>query len=450
MESISIPESVTKIGNCLFEGCVNLTTVSIPESIDVIGNISFSNHDPELSFAELLSITGGDIFNYCEKLRKIYIPLGTKSKYEQMFPSYIDILVEMDEARSLEVTANDLANAWTDEFGVQYSADRKRLLKVPHEIKDNSKRVPSILYEYSIKEGTEIICDSAFERCAVLTKINIPNGVTHIGRYAFWCCQGIESLVLPDSVTVVEQGAFYECIRIKTIELSNNIKTIGHNAFEACTSLESITIPDGVTELGNYVFQNCYKLHSVTLPVGINNIGDASFAACYSLDEIVIPRAVVNIGANAFLQCGRLNKIWFSEDLTLIDPSVFIGCTKLEYIFIPDNTFDRFEKLLPEFREILMEEVTIENHKGLKRVFSKEDFELVNKAIVVQGTFTKMICFYMNDGCQKYWPLSKQSNLSIGDSVDLTKAMWIEFGGEGIYYGIGSDGDYYSKYLVEA
>ena len=351
---------------------------------------------------------------------------------------------------STTVTDEDLANAWTDEYGAKYSADKKRLLKVPHEIIDNSKRLPTILYEYSIKEGTEIICDSAFERCAGLTKINIPNGVSYIGKYAFWCCQGIESLALPDSLTEIGQGAFYECIRLKALELSDNIRMIGHSAFELCTNLKSIIIPDSVIKLENCVFQNCYKLHSVTLPVGIKNIGDASFSSCYNLDEIVIPSNVVSIGANAFLHCRRLKKIWLSEDLTYIDPSTFIGCTKLECIYIPNNTFGRFEKLLPEFREVLMEEVTIENHKGHRRLFSKKELEAVNRAKVVQGQYTKLVCFYMNDGCQKYIPLCKQSPLSIGDEVDLNKAKLIELSGEGIYYGYIDGREYYNINLVDA
>lgn len=36
-----------------------------------------------------------------------------------------------DEELSSEVTSEDLANAWTDEFGVKYSTDRKRLFKAP-------------------------------------------------------------------------------------------------------------------------------------------------------------------------------------------------------------------------------------------------------------------------------------------------------------------------------
>ena len=395
---------------------------------------------------------GKDAFAGCNDISRIIIPGGAKMKFDELLPEYKDKLLEKNEDKNLstEVTDDDFANAWTDEYGAKYSPDKKRLLKVPHEIMDNSKRLPTILYEYSIKEGTEIICDNAFERCAGLTKIIIPNGVTHIGRYAFIYCQGIESIVLPDSVTLIGQGAFYECIKIKTIDLSNNIKTIGHNAFEACTSLESIIVPDSVTELGNYVFQNCSKLHSVTLPVSLRKVGDASFSACYNLDEIVIPRGVVAIGANAFLQCGRLKKIWFSEYLALIDPSAFIGCKKLEYIFIPDKTFDRFEKLLPEFREILMENVVIDNHEGLRRVFSEKEMKTVSKARIAPGTFTKMVRFLMKDGTTKYIPLIKNSKMAVNMSLDLRKAKLVEFTDEGIYYGFDGYGDYYSKYIIEA
>ena len=98
-----------------------------------------------------------------------------------------------------------------------------------------------------------------------------------------------------------------------------------------------------------------------------------------------------------------------------------------------------------------MEEVTIENHKGHRRIFCKKEIDVVNRAIIVQGQYTKLVCFYMNDGCQKYIPLCKQSDLSIGDKVDLNKAKLIEFDDEGIYYGLHVDGyDDVQKYLVEA
>ena len=72
-------------------------------------------------------------------------------------------------------------------------------------------------------------------------------------------------------------------------------------------------------------------------------------------------------------------------------------------------------------------------------------------AKVVQGTFTKMVCIYTNDGCQRYIPLSKQSTLAIDALVDLRHAKLIILDGEGIFYGDdGVYGEYTSKYVVEA
>lgn len=60
-------------------------------------------------------------------------------------------MMEKTESLSTFVTEKELTDAWTDEFGVKYSADRKRLL-----------RVNNALASYSIREGTVVICDESF------------------------------------------------------------------------------------------------------------------------------------------------------------------------------------------------------------------------------------------------------------------------------------------------
>ena len=168
------------------------------------------------------------------------------------------------------------------------------------------------------------------------------------------------------------------------------------------------------------------------------------------MSEIVIPSNVQCIGAYAFSQCLKLKRIWFSAYISKIDPSAFVGCTELERIFIPNHTFLEFEKLLPKFREILREKITIENHQGHRRVFCKKELEDINRAKVIQGQYTKLVCFYMNDGCQKYIPLCEQSFLSIGDEVDLNKAKLIELSGDGINYGYIDGYEYFDTNLVDA
>ena len=107
------------------------------------------------------------------------------------------------EDLNTEVTKDDLANAWTDEFGVKYSADMRRLLKAANNLKD-----------YSIKSGTIIICDNVFSQCKELQTVQIPNSVTAIGDFAFYNCERLSSAILPKSVTNIGMSIFEGCERM--------------------------------------------------------------------------------------------------------------------------------------------------------------------------------------------------------------------------------------------
>ena len=56
------------------------------------------------------------------------------------------------------------------------------------------------------------------------------------------------------------------------------------------------------------------------------------------------------------------------------------------------------------------------------RSFEAEEIAAVKNAEVVNSEYGKSVCFFMVGGGQTYIPLSNQSNLGVGDSVDLSKA----------------------------
>ena len=91
---------------------------------------------------------------------------------------------------SNEVSKEELEEAWIDEFGAKYSKDKKKLLKVPDDIK-----------EYNIRPGTLIIGDEAFSSCYSLQSVAIPNSVTQIGYKAFAYCDSLQEVSIPNSVT---------------------------------------------------------------------------------------------------------------------------------------------------------------------------------------------------------------------------------------------------------
>ena len=50
---------------------------------------------------------------------------------------------------------------------------------------------------YSIRQGTECICNNAFENCVSLKKLSIPNSVKAIGGYPFLNCDSLEHISVP-------------------------------------------------------------------------------------------------------------------------------------------------------------------------------------------------------------------------------------------------------------
>ena len=57
------------------------------------------------------------------------------------------------------------------------------------------------------------------------------------------------------------------------------------------------------------------------------------------------------------------------------------------------------------------------------RAMSAEEISAVKAAEVVSSEYGMSVCFCMVGGGQTYIPLSKDSTLGVGDSVDLKKAQ---------------------------
>ena len=230
------------------------------------------------------------------------------------------------ENLSTEVTEQDLENAVEDEYGVKYSRDGRRLLKVSNSL-DGS---------YKIKENTKVICNDAFWGCTSLSCIVIPNSVTYIGDDAF-SMTALSSVVIPNSVTSIGKGTFWNCTFLSSIVIPNSVTSIGNRAFVGCKSLSNIVIPNSVTSIGNRAFEGCTSLSSIVIPDSVTDIGESAFSSCTSLSGIVIPNSVKSIGYRMFSSCTSLSSIVIPNSVTSIGDSAFWDCTSLFSIIIPDS-----------------------------------------------------------------------------------------------------------------
>ena len=267
------------------------------------------------------------------------------------------------EIISTEVTEEDKKDAWTDEFGVKYSKDGKKLLK----------STDLGLKSYTIKKGTRCICDYAFtgdyrdDHSPSLQSITIPDSVTSIGDWAFSECSSLHSVTIPDSVTSIGNWTFHRCSSLHSVTIPDSVTSIRDWAFLDCKSLQSVTIPDSVTSIGDGAFNGCESLQSVTIPESVIIIKGNPFSNCparvinrsnhftifegnlYTSDRrklisyllkgenFIIPNFVTSIGISAFLGCKSLQSVTIPDSVTSIGNEAFGGCKSLQSVTIPDS-----------------------------------------------------------------------------------------------------------------
>ena len=264
----------------------------------------------------------------------------------------------MNEDLSTKRTEEELKEAFVDGRGVKYSKDGRKLLKAPGELSG----------AYSVKEGTRIICDRAFDWCCSLSNIVIPDSVASIGKEAFMYCVLLKSISIPKSVICLNGNPFVdwdgklECLspdfiyeddvlfnenkskiisfRNKNIELyaiPDSVISIGDSAFSGCRSLSSIVIPNSVNSIGDSAFSGCRSLSSIVIPDSVTNIGEGAFSGCSSLSSIVIPNSVTSIEKGAFYYCSSLSSIVIPDSVTSISDTTFANCHSLSSIVIPTS-----------------------------------------------------------------------------------------------------------------
>lgn len=63
-------------------------------------------------------------------------------------------------------------------------------------------------FEFSVENGTEVICDDAFRQLYVLGRVLLPSTVKHIGYYAFGFCESLGEINRQLSIINTDKYAF--------------------------------------------------------------------------------------------------------------------------------------------------------------------------------------------------------------------------------------------------
>lgn len=213
---------------------------------------------------------------------------------------------------------------------VIYCLDCKRLLKVKESCE------PEII----VTEGTEIICDGAFQGNKNVRKVTIPSTVRAIGKYAFKDCENLQYISIPETVTEIPIECFKDCHNLSNVEWHNSITSIWDSAFENCWALRSISFPSQLRSIYDRAFTlSALETFEPTIAEGVKClIHERAFSFCPNLKKATLSPGVRLAGMMSFIYCENLEEVVFTEEgQGLPGPveTMLIGCNKLKKIIVP-------------------------------------------------------------------------------------------------------------------
>ena len=399
VEKITIPDSVTEIGECAFfffegnpnlksielgnsveiigaeafYGCTGLTEINIPNSVTTIGDEAFyyCSSLTSITIPDSVTTIGDYAFRYCNSLTSVYCEATTPPTLgDCVFWGYDNNSNEAMLVCDIYVPAESVEAYKAAENWSEYAADIVGYDFATGEVVAISNKLfytATALVEPNDASALNVaIVSNEWDEVTGEGVITFNGELTTIGDYAFLGCSSLTSVTIPNSVTTIGHGAFGYCDSLAefkgkfaadggrclikdntliayanasgtTYTIPDSVTTIGGRAFQDCTRLTSVTIPDSVTTIGDRAFLGCDSLTSVTIPDSVTTIGGAAFYYCSSLTSVTIPDSVTTIGINVFAECRSLTSVTIPDSVTTIGGYAFSYCNSLTSVTIPDS-----------------------------------------------------------------------------------------------------------------
>lgn len=270
--SVTLPSSITYIGDQAFAFCPVLTSVNFNNATAALGNKIFSGS------AHLDTITNyGNIYKVGYSAFDFTTWFETKKSETQDSAIYLGkvLLAFCGDASSFGLYSDVVSIA-------------------PNAFKDN-KTLSTINLP-----GVKYVGISAFEGCTSLSNVNFDETIEEIGANAFDGCTALSfDLTLPQSMKKIGSNAFASTALSSVVLSGSSVESIGNGAFRNCHSLKKAILSDATVSIGNYAFENSEKLSEI-YAANVTSVGYDAFRGCTSLSDKEAFKNLENAKTGAF------------------------------------------------------------------------------------------------------------------------------------------------------
>ena len=181
LQEVVIGEGITTLPNA-FSICGSLASVTLPQSLTAIGEEAFRDCESlrEVALPAHLETIGNEAFSHCNSLERMVFPASLKKLGEQSF----------GDCTGLQ--------------SVVLPAGLEEIGKAAFYCCESLEQVE---FAGAAAAGG-IIGPQAFQFCNSLQRVVIPEGIQVIGQEAFSWCRRLSQVVLPKSLKQVDKTAF--------------------------------------------------------------------------------------------------------------------------------------------------------------------------------------------------------------------------------------------------
>ena len=231
LQRVELPSGLQEIQYNAFGGCTALMNVTIPDSVTKVGPGAFKGCSA-LTMADLgkgITSWGSGVFNDCTSLDKLIV----------------------DDANTSLVYYN----------GALYNGDMSMLYQVLAARSGDS---------YAMPEEVKQIDTYAFWNMQNIKNVKVSPSVSTIPAYAMSSMGSVENVILPDSVTSISEKAFANDSSLKQVMIPASVKSIHDTAFANSPNVKILTTKNSSADTYGQN-KNIPVIYTAELPTDFND-----------------------------------------------------------------------------------------------------------------------------------------------------------------------------------
>ena len=342
LQSITVPKNVTALNMYMFQNCESLETISFPEGslLVLIEVLAFKKTAiQEIELPKNLEKIDSQAFEDCKNLTDITIHDKVTLIADNAFNNI------PKEQLTIHGIAGSYAFDYANTNGYTFAAIQEGADLVTTYLQAKIDEAKGLDPELYTKESyadlltaiahAEQVLEEATEQTQIDTEIAALQGVIDaLDPFAFRYQEIAEGAEIAITGFNNPGGA----VEIPAAIDGKPVTSIGEGAFENAL-ITSVFIPASVKNIHNLAFKSCSQLQTVTFAEGsaLASIGDNAFEGCQQLSGLQLPSGVTEIGQAAFNGCRALKEITIPNGVTELKTLTFGTCTSLQNVILPEG-----------------------------------------------------------------------------------------------------------------